>query len=189
MTAVANERGIALIVTLLVVALLTITVVEFTYSVEIDQHMARNALHSLQASLLARAGINLGEALLLHDNDPRVDAFTEEWCPGPSDSSCLIDESNSQLVLPDNMRLRVQIIDESGKLNINMTRPRDRNEWCRMWQAANTKNAVPSQAQLARDALAQLLAGQAGEAVTIDALEAQWDQQFTALYGSPCAVP
>src|ERR1043166_6262788 len=109
MTGVANERGMAVVITLLVVALLTITVVEFTYSVEIDQHMARNALNGLQASLLARAGINLGEALLLHDNDPWIDAFTEDWCPGPSEFSCMIDESNSQLLLPENMRLRVQI--------------------------------------------------------------------------------
>jgi general secretion pathway protein K len=64
---VRDERGIALIITLLVVALLTITVIEFTYSVEVDQHMARNALNGLQASLLARSGIALGEALLLHD--------------------------------------------------------------------------------------------------------------------------
>src|SRR3989442_8369446 len=114
---IANDRGIALIITLLVVALLTITVVEFTYSVEVDQRMARNALNGLQAALLARSGINLGEALLLHDdlkNQAQVDAFTEDWCPsaGPEAQSCLIDDSNSQIVLPENMRLRVQIFDE-----------------------------------------------------------------------------
>src|ERR1043166_9992226 len=131
MTGVANERGMAVVITLLVVALLTITVVEFTYSVEIDQHMTRNAINGLQASLLARSGINLGEAYLLHDDNFTVDAFTEEWCPGPDDEgrSCKIDELNGQIVLPENMRLRVQIIDESGKLNINALRPLNATEW------------------------------------------------------------
>ncbi len=116
-----NQDGIALVITLLVAALLTIIVVEFTYSVEIDQHMARNALNGLQASLLARSGINLGEAFLLHDDDPAVDAYTEDWGN--------LDALNSQFVLPDNMRLRVQIIDESGKLNINLTRPQNLNQF------------------------------------------------------------
>ena len=63
----SNQRGIALIITLLIVALLTITVVEFFYSVEIDSRMARNALNGLQASLLARSGIAIGESFLLRD--------------------------------------------------------------------------------------------------------------------------
>jgi type II secretory pathway component PulK len=207
MTVVANERGVALLVTLLVVALLTITVVEFTYSVEVDQHMARSALNSLQAALLARSGINLGEALLIHDTDPRVDAFTEDWCPGPSESCstesgqevscCQIDETNSQLILPQNMHLRVQIIDESGKLNINMTRPSNKNEWLRMSQTASQAPGsrpqvpVPAQtrAQVARDALAQLLAGHGGDAQTIDDLDIYWDRLFRAIYGDPGGAP
>ena len=137
-----NQRGIALIITLLVVALLTITVIEFTYSVQIDQHMAHNALNGLQASLLARSGINLGEALLLHDSDPAVDAFTEDWCPdhGVDGHACRIDETSGQVLLPQNMRLRVQIIDEGGKLNLNLVRFRTTQEWTN-WR--NTRDGDP----------------------------------------------
>ena len=127
-----NQRGLALVITLLVVALLAITVVEFTYSVEIDQRMARNAVNGVQASLLARSGIALGEAFLLRDDiRSGFDAFTEEWCPspGPDAQSCLIDESNSPIILPQNMRLRVQIIDEAGKFNVNLTRPSTMQLW------------------------------------------------------------
>jgi type II secretory pathway component PulK len=143
---IGNERGIALIITLLVVALLAITVVEFSYSVEIDQRMARNALNGLQATLLARSGINLGEALLLHDDikkTPPVDAFTQEWCPspGPDAASCLIDESNSQIVLPENMRLRVQIFDEGAKFNVNLTNPKSATMLTN-WQS-NPNNTTP----------------------------------------------
>lgn len=137
-----NERGIALVITLLVVALLSITVIEFTYSVQIDEHMAHNALSGLQASLLARSGINLGEAFLLHDDDYSVDAFTEQWCPDPGvdGHSCRIDEANGQVLLPQNMRLRVQIVDEGGKLNLNMVRFRTPQEWTN-WR--NTRDGDP----------------------------------------------
>jgi len=143
---VSNERGIALIITLLVVALLAITVVEFSYSVEVDQRMARNALNSLQAALLARSGINLGEALLLRDDvnrNPQLDAFTEDWCPsaGPEAQSCDIDESNSQIVLPENMRLRVRIFDEGSKFNVNMTNPRTTQQ-LQLW-SSNPNNPTP----------------------------------------------
>jgi len=186
MRVTGNERGIALIVTLLIVALLTITVIEFTDSVEVDQHMARNALNGLQASLLARAGINLGEAFLLHDDHPEFDAYVEDW--GNTD------ELNSQLVLPDNMRLRVQIIDEGGKLNINLTRPTTVAEWKRMLNAT-AQNPAPTLAQVARDALRQLLLAQgadpqagdaqAGDAQAEDELEDYWNRLFTSVYGDP----
>lgn len=122
-----NERGIALVVVLMVVALLSITTIEFAFSSQIYTHMARNALSGLQANLLARSGVNLGEAVLGFDEDPQVDAFSEEWCPEPAESSCLIDAS--RFGLPENTLLRVEIFDENGKLNINLTKPRNQNEY------------------------------------------------------------
>jgi general secretion pathway protein K len=110
-----NERGIALIIVLIVVALLTITVTEFTYSVRLDQHRLRNSLHALQASLLARSGINLAEGFLMQDEEPRYDAFTEEWWLG-------LDEFCRGLELDPGMYVRCKVRDESGKININGTR-------------------------------------------------------------------
>lgn len=121
MNPLRNDRGIALVITLLVVAILAITVLEFAFSVHVDAHMGRNALNSLQATLLARSGINLGEAMLLQDEEPMFDSpYAEDW----GDEALL----NSQFILPPNMLLKVRIIDESGKVNINATRPnRDRD--------------------------------------------------------------
>jgi general secretion pathway protein K len=170
---VRNQDGIALVITLLVVALLTIIVVEFTYSVEIDQHMARNALNGLQASLLARSGINLGEAFLLHDDDATVDAYTEDWGN--------LDALNSQFVLPDNMRLRVQIVDESGKLNINMTRPPNISQ-LRQAQATNgsqTSQIFPFQSWT--NALGNLIEARGGDPQIVDGIAVYWQQALDAL--------
>ena len=170
-----NERGIALVITLLVVALLAITVVEFSYSVEIDQRMARNALNGLQATLLARSGINLGEAFLLHDDiRSPVDAFTEEWCPspGPEAQSCQIDESNSQVVIPDNMRLRVQILDESGKFNVNLTRPATTQQW----QQWHDNPDIPSGLKV----FERLCAASGVDASAVDGLMDYWHNALAA---------
>ena len=165
-----NERGIALIVTLMVVAILTIIVVEFTYSVQIDAHMARNALNGLQASLLARSGINLGEAVLLHDDNIKFDAYTEDW-GNP-------EQLNSQFILPDNMRLRVQIIDEGGKLNLNLTRPRTPFEWR---QAQNPENANPPLFKRWTTAVGTLLEQRGGSGMVADAISDYWSQLFQIL--------
>jgi type II secretory pathway component PulK len=122
----ADERGIALVIVLLIVALLTITTFEFIDSAMIYTHMTSNSQNGLQASLLARSGINIGEAVLMHDEDPAIDGFAEEWCPEPREESCRIDETFLQL--PANVRLRIEIFDESGKININLTRPRNLQE-------------------------------------------------------------
>jgi type II secretory pathway component PulK len=176
-----NERGIALVITLLVVALLAITVVEFTYSVEVDQHMARNALNGLQASLLARSGINLGEAFLLHDDDANIDSFTEEWCPqpGPEGHSCQIDEESSQLVVPENMRLRVEIFDEAGKLNINLTRPTNLTQ-LRAARAAENKSQQSAPFQAWYTAFTRLLEGRGVDPQVADEVMAFWEKVLEA---------
>ena len=166
-----NERGIALVITLLVVALLTIIVVEFTYSAEVDAHMARNALNALQASMLARSGVNLGEAFLLHDDDPQVDSYLEDWGN--------MDLLNSQLILPDNMRLRVQIVDEGGKLNINLTRPRRVQDWLAAQRADAANNPQATQLfQAWTTALGNLLAGRGASPDVADAVAQYWSQLF-----------
>ena len=112
---VHNERGVALMIVLVIVSLLTILVTEFTYSVQLDQHRTRNAVHAMQAQLLARSGINLAEAFLMLDDEPTYDAYSEDWyqqliqfCQG--------------IQLDPTTQIRCTVRDESGKLNINNTR-------------------------------------------------------------------
>ncbi|MBI4516055.1 MAG: general secretion pathway protein GspK [Deltaproteobacteria bacterium] len=112
----SNERGIALVITLLVVTLLVITVVEFSYSVLVDQQLVRNSLSAMQASMLARSGINLGQAVLARDSDdPQADWYFEDWAN--PDIAAVVNLDSDQ-------RLRVQVVDEGGKINVNRTRPR-----------------------------------------------------------------
>ncbi|HSQ00237.1 MAG TPA: hypothetical protein VL049_23705 [Candidatus Dormibacteraeota bacterium] len=117
-----NERGLALVIVLAVVALLTIMVTEFTFNTNLDQHRTRNAVHALQAQLLARSGINLAEGFLMLDEEPAYDAYSEDWFPQ-------MVQFCRELNVDPTMRLRCTVRDESGKINVNNTRePRRRVE-------------------------------------------------------------
>lgn len=61
------ERGVALLVVLLAIVLLTVVVVEFTYSTQVETHVALSSRNALQAYYLARSGVNIAEALLIYD--------------------------------------------------------------------------------------------------------------------------
>ena len=111
----------ALVIVLTIVALLTITVMEFTYNVQLDHHRTRNALDAMQSKLLARSGINLAEAFLAQDEEDKYDAFNEEW-------ALALDEFCSGIAIEPTMKLRCGWEDESGKININLTRPRQSNQ-------------------------------------------------------------
>lgn len=107
-----HERGVALVTTLLAVTLLTIAIVEFAYSSQVDYHLAYNALRSLQAASLARSGVNLAIRVLKKDGSSlsNIDSLGELWArPLPP------------LPVGEGMVL-VRVTDEQGKLNLNMLR-------------------------------------------------------------------
>ncbi len=106
-----------------VVAMLTIVVTEFTYSVTIDQYRVRNSLHALQAELIVRSGVNLVEGFLSLDEDPDIDTRTDEWY-------IRMIQFCENIELPDGSLIRCDVKDESGKINVNNTarsRTRPRN--------------------------------------------------------------
>jgi type II secretory pathway component PulK len=116
-TRVKDERGVALLIVLTVVALLMITVMEFAYNVQLDHRRTRNAVDAMQARLLARSGLNLAEAFLIQDQEDKFDAFSEDW-------ALALDEFCTGIPIEPTMKLRCGWRDESGKININMTRPK-----------------------------------------------------------------
>jgi len=104
-----DESGVALLVVLLAITLLTITVVEFTYSTQVETRLARGTRNSLQAYYLARSGVNLAEAILIRDTqlsgavDSELDIWAQPLPPLPLGDGTIM--------------LRVQ--DEARFLNVN----------------------------------------------------------------------
>jgi type II secretory pathway component PulK len=113
---------------LLVVTLLMILVLEFTYTVQVESHISRNSLNAMQATALARSGINILAGALVRDtNNPPVDPDVEdEWryfALGPCQNLLENEEA-----LPPSWELCGRIVDEGGKINVNFTRPLGRTQ-------------------------------------------------------------
>lgn len=179
-----KERGVALIMVLLVITLLMILVLEFTYTVQVETHISRNALNSLQATYLARSGINLLAGALVEDKDRQVD-------PGEEDAWRLYAANGCQTLPPEKpsfwqpgWQLCGRIVDESGKVNVNFSRPSPpaQQQAGQTGQAgqAQDKECKPSQPAASpycwRDIIAKLTAGRAGveEEVVRQAIDEYW---------------
>ncbi len=103
-----NNKGTALIITLLVVALLTSMVVEFAYGVYANTSMLHNWQASQEASLIAKSGISLSEVYL-----KELLSMSQYSYPGSIDLPV-------EKPFPDkDGSLDVRLEDESGKININ----------------------------------------------------------------------
>jgi type II secretory pathway component PulK len=165
---IRGERGVVLLIVLIVVALLTIIVTEFTYTVQLYQHRTRNALNALQASLLARSAINIEESFLTMDKkddepDGIRDWYGDEWW-------IALREFCSGIELDPTMRIACALEDESGKLNVNLTRT-SRQSQQQQGQENKTKDAF------ARDALRRIFEAQGIHVDLVDQLKEYWLQE------------
>lgn len=73
-----NQRGMALLLVLIVVTLLTSILMELSYSTLIEQHLTETFRDSTRAYFLASGGITAGKKILLSDKN-EYDAPTEIW--------------------------------------------------------------------------------------------------------------
>jgi len=102
-----NERGFALIITLLVTALLVALTAEFVNEVYVDTSARQSFVDGQQASLLADSGMTAAVALI-------------KFKLPAQDYTSLTDLTSLALVLQAvDERVKVSIEEESGKLNIN----------------------------------------------------------------------
>jgi type II secretory pathway component PulK len=74
----ANERGAALIITLFIVALVSILVLEYHFDATVEVELADTYANEVQAHYLAMTGLNLAQVLLQRDA-PAYDALDELW--------------------------------------------------------------------------------------------------------------
>ncbi len=110
-----NERGVALIIVLLVTALLIALIFEFAYGTRISLRAAVNFRDSERAYYLARSGVNL-VGLLLSDNLKK--GKPQDQLEGEKNVSNELGFTDAQL--------DVRWKDESGKINVsNLTKGSD----------------------------------------------------------------
>jgi general secretion pathway protein K len=109
-----KERGIALILALLVITLLFVMVVEFNYLTRVDITIAANIRDATKALYTAKSGLNAAIALLKRD-DNVYDAFSEDW--GKFAELSKTPFLYSQYINEGTINL--SIIDECSKIDVN----------------------------------------------------------------------
>jgi type II secretory pathway component PulK len=104
-----GDRGVALLIVLLVTALLMALIVEFAYGTRISLRSAVNYRNRERAYFIARSGVNAIGTLLsdnLKKNKLQDNLEQKEWQPVP-------------YIAGNDTELRVRWDDESGKINIS----------------------------------------------------------------------
>ena len=107
---IKDEKGVALVLVLVVVALLVSLVVDFTYTMQVDMTLAANQRDEIKALYTARSGVELARHTLQED-DTAYDARDEDWA--------LFDEHPGYLSEDDEGRFKVVVEDEAAKFPIN----------------------------------------------------------------------
>jgi general secretion pathway protein K len=121
---------VALLTVLLTVALLTVTVMEFTYATQVDYRRAAHWLKARQASLIAESMVLLATQVLVLDGQfSQTDGLQERWaqlCQRPDNSCSPVTEESScaadvggVLDLPYGAVAALRITDVQGLYNLN----------------------------------------------------------------------
>lgn len=108
MVADRRERGVALLLALLTLVLLSVVVVDFTFSSQVAYRRAVTWIDARRAALVADAGVALAAEVLSQDfSMNNVDTFADIWARELPP----IETGAGQLT--------IRIEDEQGKLNLN----------------------------------------------------------------------
>jgi len=107
---IKDERGVALVLALAVIALLVSLVVDFSYTMMIDLTLAANLRDEHKAFYVARSGIEMARHILQED-DNEYASLDEDWAQF-GDHPGYISED-------DEGRFKGTIVDEASKIAIN----------------------------------------------------------------------
>lgn len=108
-----NQRGVALIMTIFIIALASILVLNFTEETLQYQRTTRGYSERVQANFVIKSGFNFACALL---ELPKEDGIKEDWLGEPW---ALISSAQTLPIAGFSGKPRLTIVDESGKININ----------------------------------------------------------------------
>ena len=109
-----GERGIVLALVLVIGLLLTIAIVTFQRRYLIDAQIAVNRDQAAQADALARGGVQLAMYLIIADS-----LAGDDGPPGDTHLDAWAQAAAYETVTEDGGLLRVRILDEGARLNLN----------------------------------------------------------------------
>jgi general secretion pathway protein K len=144
-----KPRGIALIIVMIAIFVLSVMAAGFAYSMKVETKLAQNAQNEEQLLWLGRSGVELARWVLAQKKCP-YDSLNQIWAGGPG-ADC---ETNSPLagISLDNYQIgdgtvSVKIVDLERKVNINTASP------AVLQQALNLMGVSPDEMSIVSDSI------------------------------------
>lgn len=110
-----NNRGVALILVLMVMAIIVVVALDFNSDMRADFTAAANMRDGTTLRYVAKSGFNCALAVLVEDaEENEYDTLQEDWA-----NIALMSSEASNLEGLEDVRLKVSISDSSGKIQIN----------------------------------------------------------------------
>jgi general secretion pathway protein K len=125
---IAKQRqGMAVIIAMVAVTVLTILAGLFAYSMKVETRLAANANNDEQLLWMGRAGVELARYVVSLENRQPYDALNQIWAGGPGagseTNSALMGLSLTDFPVGDKGSVSVKIIDLERKVNVNGAQP------------------------------------------------------------------
>lgn len=123
-----HPQGIALIIVMVVIFVLSVLAAGFAFSMKVETKLARNVSYESELLWLGRSGVELARYVLAQQlripNENSFDSLNQKWAGGPGSTNELL----AEISLVDNElgmgRFSVEIEDLERRLNINLA-PRE----------------------------------------------------------------
>jgi general secretion pathway protein K len=116
-----NSRGVALIMVVWIITILTVVVLEFSFAMRTEVNITKNFKEELELYAIAHGGVQQAIAELILKHDPRVQQLrktlkTEEVNPEKKE---WVADGRPYALRFDQGECELRIMSESGKININ----------------------------------------------------------------------
>jgi len=142
-----NERGIALILVLIMLPLVAIIMVQLNFETTIGQHLAANILANQQFKYATHARIRQMRLRLVRDlkNDSgqqqqqgSYDHYSDEWGPEAEQGQTAMMVTRGDREIGDDITLYTEVVDEQSKFNLNLLRHTDKRRRERAFEVFRT---------------------------------------------------
>jgi type II secretory pathway component PulK len=136
----ADERGVALILCLLVLSILIILITQFGFSVKVDEKISRNSKDDVKAIFAARGALAYVRAVLREDRKKsKVDSLREDWA-GEALQAVRIGDTDVTLKVEDcERRLDLNLLGDPA------TRPFARNTIAHLCEKLGIDEPAPAE--------------------------------------------
>jgi general secretion pathway protein K len=116
-----NSRGVALLMVLWVITILSVVVLEFCFAMRTEVNITRNYQEQLQLYAVAQGSVQRAIAELVLKHDPRIQQMRKAAQEGeiPAESKEWITDGREYLMTFEGAEAVVRVMGEAGKVNLN----------------------------------------------------------------------